>query len=145
ITDDFLIRVAGLVERMLRVVVFPETVLQAIQTDLNELKIIPLRVPQIMAHNLEVFAAHAVYLILEPVFALSSKAFDFDGIFARQTGDLVLRRRRVRVIVFGGVRSQEAPHTQAVDFARRIRGWHTDDVGALALARHLIPDGKVLN
>src|SRR5262245_11862324 len=129
---------------MFRIVIFPKAMLQTVKSDLDKLEIIPVGVLQVMPNDLEMFAAHAIDLFLQPVFAVRPEAFNINRIFSDQTRDLVLRRRRMRIVVFACVWSQKASNAETVDFARRIRWRDANDVGPLALTRHLIPNGQVL-
>ena len=113
------IRVARLVEHVLRIVVLPEAVVHAVEADLDELEVVPLRVLQEVPHDLEMLAAHRVDLVLEPLLVAGAKSLDVDRILADQRGDLRLRRGRMRVDVRGGVGGEKAAHADAVHLARR--------------------------
>src|SRR5262249_15272797 len=120
--DDLLVRTIRVMEDVFRVVVLPESVLDAIQADLDKLKIVPLGLPEIVPHDLKVLAAHRVDLVKEPALVLGPEVLDVDRVFADDAGDLTRNTRRMSVVAPGCIGSQEAADGDPVDLAGGVIG-----------------------
>src|SRR5258708_37552754 len=107
---------------MLGIVIFPESVMNAVEPDLHELEIIPFLSRHQVADDLEMLAAHFVDLVPKPLLVVGSKAFHIDRIIADQGLDFGFDTRRPGVDVRVRVGRQETAYVYAVDMTRRITG-----------------------
>ena len=127
---------------MFGVVVFPEAVLDAVETDFDELEVVPLGMLHVMTDNLEVLPGHREDLLPEPLLVVGAEVFHVHRIVADEAGDLVLDVAGANVLIPARVGGEEAADRQAVDFSRREVGRNADDVRPVALPADLVPDGQ---
>ena len=64
---------------MLRIAKLPESVLNTVEPDFDEVEVVPLEMLQKVPHDCEVLVAHRINLVFEPVFSVGTEAFDITG------------------------------------------------------------------
>ena len=128
---------------VLRVVVLPEPVVDAVQADVDELEVIPLLGLDQVPDDLELRPAHREDRVAEPGLVVGAEAGDVDRVVAHQLADLVGELGGMGEDVLVGVGREEAAHGQPVDLARRVSGRHADDDRPLPLAGQVVPDRRL--
>ena len=95
---------------VLRVVVFPEAVMDPVQPDVDEVEIVPLLGREQVPHHLELGAAHGEDLVAEPGLVVGAETLHVDRVVADELADLVRKLGRVREDILVGIGRQEAAH-----------------------------------
>ena len=124
---------------MLGVEIIPEAVLHAIETDVDEMEVVPLLLGQQPAHYRPLLAAHVDNLLLEPVFLVGAKVFYVNRILAHEFVDLRFERGWIGEFIFDRVRRKKTADADAVHLPGRVIRRHSDDDRLLAFARQLVP------
>ena len=124
------------------IVVLPETVVHAVETDLDELEVVPLHAGHEMTHDPEMLARHVVDLVLQPGLVVGAEALDVHRVLTDQPRDLVLHRSRRGVVVLRGVGREKAADADAVDLSRRKARRHADDHGLAPGRAERIPNRR---
>src|SRR5579862_4700375 len=145
ISNQIFVWIAGYVLAVQRVVILPKTVMDTVNADFDELKVIPFHAGHEVADHLEVLPRHVIDLVTQPVFVIGTKAFDIDRVFSYQTVDLLPDAGRISVIVGRGVGRHKAPDIHAVHAPWRKTGRHAHHHYALMLSSQDIPDRGLLN
>ena len=86
-------RAVRLVQNMLRVVIFPETVVDPILADVDKLEIVPRLGGEQVPDHLELGAAHGEDLVTKPGLVAGSETLNVDRIMAHQLANLVAKAR----------------------------------------------------
>src|SRR5712692_5783261 len=135
--------VAGLVVNVPGVKGIPETVVDAVETDVHVMKIVPLFFGQQPADNFPVLAAHREDLFAKPAFVVGAETGNVHGVVADKSANLVANLRRVGELVLHGIGREEAADADAFDGARGIARRQTHDNRAFAVGGEVIPDGRL--
>lgn len=87
--NRFTERALRLVQNVLGVVVFPESMVNPIQPDVDKMKIIPRLGLQQVAHDLKLRSAHFEDFIAKPRLVVASKSLHVDRVMTHQLADLL--------------------------------------------------------
>src|SRR5262245_1557353 len=113
--------------------------LNAIQTNLDKLEIVPARLREVVTNHLKVLPAHGVDLLQKPSLIVGSKLLDVRCILTDQRSDLHLDGGRKCILVSVRVGCQKTTHANATHTPRRVGRWNPDDVSLLARRRSNVP------
>src|ERR1700677_973529 len=127
------------------IVIFPETVVDAVDADFDELEIFPVDRRHQIADYLEVLPRHVINLIAEPVFVIGPEASDVHRVIPYQPFDFLFDAGWIGVFVGLGIRRQKAPDVDALHVPRRIAWRHAHHYHVLAARAEHVPDGLLLN
>ena len=144
VEDRVLVRAARDVLAVLRVHVLPEAVVHPVVAHLDHREQLPgLRREQVLGER-EAPVGHLVDLAEEVLLVLRAKVLDVEHVLADDLLDLAPQHRRVRVLRLRR-RRQEAGDHDAVERPRRERAGHAEDDRALAVARRVVPQARLLD